>query len=47
MFFYRGHDPMLVSEINPPVGFVTNYLCLVVLGYLSGFLPSNALTGWP
>ena len=33
-------DPMLVLEINPSVGFVANYLCLV-LGY---FLYSE--TNW-
>ena len=37
---------MLVLEINPIVGIVVNYLCLV-LGYLGGFLYSNAQTGWP
>ena len=46
MFFYRRPDPMLVLEINPIVGFVTNYLCLV-LGYLGKFLYYKALTGWP
>ena len=34
---------MLVLEISPIVGFVTNYLCLV-LGYLGEFLYSKALT---
>ena len=46
-FFYCRHDPMLLLEINPIVGFMTNYLYLVVLGYLGGFLPSKPLTGWP
>ena len=30
MLFYHRPDPMLVLEINPIVGFVTNYLCLVL-----------------
>ena len=46
MFFYHRHDPMLVLKINPVVGFVANYLCLVLLGYLSGFLLSKAVIGW-
>ena len=46
MLFYHGPDPMLVLEINPTVGFVANYLCLV-LGYLSKLLYYKALTGWP
>ena len=46
MLFYHRPHPMLVLEINPTVGFVANYLCLV-LGYLGDFLYSNALTGWP
>ena len=46
MLFYHRHDAMLVLEINPTVGFVANYLCLV-LGYLGDFLYSNVLTGWP
>ena len=37
---------MLVLEINPIVGFVANYLCLV-LGYLGEFLYSKSLSGWP
>ena len=37
---------MLVLEINPIVGFVANYLCLV-LGYFSKFLYYKAPTGWP
>ena len=45
-FFYYRHDPMLVLEINPIVGFVANYLCLV-LGYLGKFLYYKTLTGWP
>ena len=36
-------DPMLVLEINPIVGFVANYLGLV-LGYLGEFLYSE--TNW-
>ena len=43
---YHRPDPMLVLEINPVVGFVANYLCLV-LGYLSEFLYFQDLTGWP
>ena len=46
MLFYHRPDPMLVSEINPIVGFVANYLCLV-LGYLCKFLHYKTLTGWP
>ena len=46
MLFYHRPDPMLVLEINPVVGFVANYLCLV-LGYLGKFLYYKALTGWP
>ena len=30
MPFYQRPDPMLVLEINPIVGFVANYLCLVL-----------------
>ena len=41
MFSYHGHDPMLALKISPIVGFVTNYLCLVLLGYLSEFLHSK------
>ena len=37
---------MLLLEINPVVGFVANYLCLV-LGYLGKFLNYKTLTGWP
>ena len=37
---------MLVLEINPIVGFVANYLYLV-LGYLGKFLYNKTLTGWP
>ena len=37
---------MLVLEINSIVGFVANYLCLV-LGYLGKFLNYKTLTGWP
>ena len=36
---------MLVLEINSIVGFVANYLCLV-LGYLGKFLYYKTLTGW-
>ena len=36
---------MLVLEINSIVGFVANYLCLV-LGYLGKFLYYKILTGW-
>ena len=39
-------DPMLVLEINSIVGFVANYLYLV-LGYLGKFLYYKTLTGWP
>ena len=46
MFFYHRHDPMLVLEINPIVGFVANYLCLV-LGCLGELLYSETLIGWP
>ena len=37
---------MLVLEINSIVGFVANYLCLV-LGYLVKFLYYKSLNGWP
>ena len=43
---YYRHDPMLVLEINPIVGFVANYLC-VFLGYLGKVLYYKALTGSP
>jgi len=46
MPFYQRPDPMLVLEINPIVGFVANYLCLV-LGYIGKFLYYKTLTGWP
>jgi len=46
MLFYHWPDPMLILEINPLVGFVANYLCLV-LGYLGKFLYYKTLTGWP
>ena len=39
-------DSMLVLEVNSIVGFVANYLCLV-LGYLVKFLYYKTLTGWP
>ena len=46
MLFYHRPDSMLVLEINSIVGFVANYLCLV-LGYLVKFLYYKTLTGWP
>ena len=46
MLFYHRPDPMLVLEINSIVGFVANYLYLV-LGYLGKFLYYKTLTGWP
>ena len=46
MLFYHRPDPMLVLKINPIVGFVANYLCLV-LGYLGKFPYYKTLTGWP
>ena len=46
MLFYHRPDSMLVLKINPIVGFVANYLCLV-LGYLGKFLYYKTLTGWP
>ena len=46
MLFYHRPDPTLVLKINPIVGFVANYLCLV-LGYLGKFLYYQTLTGWP
>ena len=46
MLFYHRPHPMLLLEINPIVGFVANYLCLV-LGYLGKFLYYKTLTGWP
>ena len=46
MLFYHRPDSMLVLEINSIVGFVANYLCLV-LGYLGKFLNYKTLTGWP
>ena len=46
MLFYHRPDPMLVLKINPTVGFVANYLCLV-LGYLGKFLYYQTLTDWP
>ena len=46
MLFYHRPDPILVLEINPVVGFVANYLCLV-LGHLGKFLYYKALIGWP
>ena len=33
MFFYHGHDSMLILKINPTVGFAANYLCLILLDY--------------
>ena len=47
MFLYHRHDPMLVLEINPAVGFEANYLCPVFLGYRDEFLHSTVLAGWP
>ena len=47
MFFYHRHNAMLVLKINPTVGFVATYLCLVFLGYLGGFLHSKDLIDWP
>ena len=41
--FSHGQDPVLVLKINRIVGFVANYLCLVFLDYLGGFLPSKPL----
>ena len=46
MLFYHRPDPMLVLEISPIVGFVANYLC-VVLSYLGKILHYKTLTGWP
>ena len=46
MLFYHRPDPMLALKINPIVGFLANYLCLV-LGYLGKFLYYQTLTGWP
>ena len=34
-------------KINPTVGFMIKYLLSLLLGYLSGFLLSKALIGWP
>ena len=45
MLCYHRPDPMLVLKINPVVGFVANYLCLV-LGYLCKIL-YKTLNGWP
>ena len=42
VYFYHRHDHMLVLEINPIVGCLANYLCLV-LGYLGEFLYIKAL----
>lgn len=38
---------MWILEINPIVAFVVNFLQLVLLIYLSGFLSSGALIGGP
>ena len=46
MLFYHRPDSMLVLEINSVVGFVANFLCLV-LGYLGKFLYYKTLTGRP
>ena len=43
MFFYHGHDPMQSLKMNPVVDFIVNYLRLVFLVYLGGFLFSKAL----
>ena len=47
MFFHHGYNPTLVLKINPIFMFVDNYLCLVLLGYIDGFLHSKSLIGWP
>ena len=31
MFFNHGHDPMSILKINPILGFVVNYLDIVLL----------------
>ena len=41
--FYHAHNPMLCC--NTIIGFVANYLCLVILNYLGGFLHSTAVVG--
>ena len=46
MFFYHGHDPMQSLKMNPVVDFIVNYLHLVFLVYLGGFLFSKALIRW-
>ena len=46
MLFYHRPDSMLVLEINSIVGFLANYLCLV-LSYLVKFLYYKTLTSWP
>ena len=46
MLFHHRPDSMLVLEINSIVGFVANYLCLVLV-YLGKFLYYKTLTGWP
>ena len=45
MFFCHKHDPIQVLKINPIAVFVANYLCLVLLDYLGGFLHSKGVTG--
>ena len=45
MFFCHEHDPIQVLKINPIAVFVANYLCLVLLDYLGGFLHSKGVTG--
>ena len=45
--FYHVHHPMLVLKLNPVVGFVANYLHLILLNYFVGFLHSKALIGLP
>ena len=42
-----GHKTMLILKLNPITGFMANYICLVLLGYLGGFPPFKALTGLP
>ena len=46
MLFYHGHDTMQSIKINPVVGIMVNYLHLVLLVYLGGFLLSKALIRW-
>ena len=46
MFFYHRHDPMQSLKMNPVIDFMVNYLHLVFLVYLGGFLFSKALIRW-